>query len=132
MNPHPVSHVEQSLFSIQLMKGFLLLAFLGLPFSFQLGVGDWRYLIVAPLVGAFWFAALICFWRAESMLAGAGAFLLAVVGHHLADNVYEVEPPFGHFLQWLFLFLLPGVSPLLFISERLIEYCGLRNTGAEQ
>ncbi len=124
--------MEQARLSIALIKWLAIVALICVPFSFSDGTANWRYLIVAPLSGLVWIVAQVHFWRSESILAGAGAFLIAIVAHNLSDNTYNGEPPFGHFIQWIASFLFVAAIPLVAFRTFVLKFCGLQKQEAEQ
>jgi heme O synthase-like polyprenyltransferase len=128
MSEHTARHVEQARLSISLVKWLAIVALVFLPFSFSDGIADWRYLIVAPLTGIVWIVAQLHFWRSESILAGAGAFMIAIVAHNLSANAYIGEPPFGHSVQWIALFLAVAATPLVVFRASVLNFCGLQKT----
>jgi hypothetical protein len=132
MEEHSPKHVEQSRFSISLLKWLALVSVALLPFSFSNGAADWRYLVVAPFAGGAWILTLAYYWRSESILSSAATFLILIVSHHLSDNVYDGDPPFGHFLQWMSAFLVVAAIPIFLFHQRLLKHCGLQNPSAEQ
>lgn len=131
MRKHSINHIQQSRVTISLLKWFAIASFILLPFSFSEGVANWKYLIVAPLVGVVWVVCTIYYWRTESGILSGVAFLIFIGAHPLSDNVYSEEPPFGHFMQWLSLFLVVAAIPI-FRSQWLLRYCGLQELDAAE
>ena len=132
MSKHSAKHVEQARISLAIIKWLAIIALLFLPFSFSDGIADWRYLAVASVAGVLWIFALIYSWRHETPIAGGIAFLIAIGAYHLSDSFYASEPPFGIFLQWLAAFLAVAAIPVVVFRVRLLEYCGLNETKAQQ
>ncbi|MFC7339694.1 hypothetical protein ACFQY0_21090 [Haloferula chungangensis] len=128
MSDHSAKHIEQSRFSLALIKWLAIIALLLLPLSFPEGFADWRYLALATVAGLLWIAALVYHWKHESPLACGLGFLVCLGAYHLGNSVYPSEPPFGIFLQWLATFLAVAAVPVIVFRVRLLEYCGLNET----
>lgn len=124
MREHTAKHVAQARFNIRMIKWMAILSLLCLPFSFADGVVDWRYWIVAPFAGLGWIMVMCLFWRSESMLTEGLGFLIAIVAHHLSDNVYGGEVPMGHFAQWIATFLSVAAFPLVAFRGFVLKFCG--------
>ena len=89
--------------------------------------------MAALVAGAVWTVALISSWRHESGLVAGISFFAIIGAHHLSDFAYTGEPPFGHFLQWLALFLGVAAIPVVFFRSWLLQYCGFEEIpGQEQ
>lgn len=129
MLSHPPAHVQQARYSIGFLWWLTLVSIALLPFSFSVGVADWRYLLVALAAGAVWLVMLIGYWRTENLLLSGASFVAVIGVYHLSEIFYDQNPPLAHFIQWMNAFLLTSGVPLMCCRDRVLKFCGLVEGG---